>query len=432
MSYTHNPENTWLFSRLFSPWRCSSNENSRLLVTEVIEKVLHTEANKNLRGRKRKPEDHKRFLRTIEAITCDLIHNHLSDQMSGIAISRSNRVLSRTSRYKNEVLNKTIPYLLDVLELPELQMLEQVIGCINYFYPEKNGNLRTVVKAGKHLVHLIQKYHVELEDLGLSDGEETIILKREKNDLWDHGGTLEYEDNDLTNLYRDKMNLINQWIKSADLNYIVPFNEKDKHNYDFDCRLLKRYFTRGSFKSGGRLFGGFWQQMKKGHRENLLIAGDEIEGLDYSQMSPKILYGHCGLVPQIEDCYHIKGYEYCRKGIKKVFNAMTFSDEPMTRFPKGINSLFPVNTRFKEVADAIEKEHSRIAHMFYTGIGHYLQFIESQILVEVLLKLIERGITALPLHDAVFVGWTHVYKSIQVMEQVFLDMTNVPSVVMVE
>ena len=432
MSYTHNPESPWLFSHLFNPWRCSSNENSRLLVTEVIEKFFQVEVKKNLRRRKRKPEDHKRFLRTIEAIICDLIHNHLSDQNRGIAISRSNRVLSRTSRYKNEAVNGTIPYLLDVLELPELQMLEQVVGCINYFYPEKNGNLRTVVKAGKHFVQLIQKYYVELEDLGLSDGEETIILKREKNDLWDHGGTIEYEDNDLTNLYRNKMNLINQWIRNADLNYMEPFHEKDKHNYDLDCRLLKRYFTRGSFKSGGRLFGGFWQQMKKVHRENLLIDGDDIEGLDYSQMSPKILYGYCGLVPEMGDCYHIKGYEYCRKGIKKVFNAMTFSNEPMTRFPKGINSLFPVKTRFKDVSDAIEKEHFRIAHMFYTGIGHYLQFMESQILVEVLLKLIDNGITALPVHDAVFVGWTHVYKSTQVMEQVFLDMTNVPSVVMVE
>jgi len=279
---------------------------------------------------------------------------------------------------------------------------------------------------------LIQKYQVELEDLGLSDGEETIILKREKNDLWDHGGTLEYEDNDLTNLYRDEMRLINQWIKMSDLNYIEPFNGKDKHNYDLDCRLLKRYLTRGSFKSGGRLFGGFWQQIKKVHRENLLIEGENIVVLDYSQMTPKILYGYCGSVPQMEDCYHIKGYEYCRKGIKKVFNAMTFSNEPMTRFPKGINSLFPVKTRFKDVSDAIEKEHFRIAHMFYTGIGHYLQFKESQILVEVLLKLKDNGITALPVHDAVFVGWTHVYKSTQVMEQVFLDMTNVPSVVMVE
>ena len=432
MSNPEKQENPWLFSRLFNPWRCSSNENSRLLVTEVIEKFLYSETNKNLRGRKRKLEDHKRFLRTIEAIICDLIHNHLSDQSRGIAISRSNRVLRKTSRYKNEVLNKTIPYLLDVLELPELQMLEQVVGCINFFYPEKNGNLRTVVKAGKHLVHLIQKYHVELEDLGLSDGEETIILKREKNDLWDHGGTLEYKDNDLTNLYRHKMSLINQWIRNADLNYMVPLHEKDDHNYDLDCRLLKRYFTRGSFKSGGRLFGGFWQQLKKAHRENLLIDGDDIEGLDYSQMSPKILYGYCSLVPELEDCYLIEGYENYRKGIKKVFNAMTFANKPMTRFPKGINSLFPVKTRFKDVSDAIEKEHFRIAHMFYTGIGHYLQFLESQILVEVLLMLIDNGIIALPVHDAVFVGWTHVYKSKQVMEQVFLDMTNVPSVVKVE
>ena len=144
-----------------------------------------------MRGRKRKPKDHKRFLKAIEAIICDLMHNHLSSQSKGIAISRSNRVLRRTSRYKNEVLNKTIPYLLDVLKLPELQMLEQVVGCINYFYLEKIGNLRTVVKAGKHLVHLIQKYHIEIEDLGISDGEETIIIKREKIDFWDHGGTLD-------------------------------------------------------------------------------------------------------------------------------------------------------------------------------------------------------------------------------------------------
>ena len=57
--------------------------------------------------------------------------------------------------------------------------------------------------------------------------------------------------------------------------------------------------------------------------------------------------------------------------------------------------------------------------------------MESQILVEALLKLIDNGIIALPVHDAVFVGWSHVYKSKQVMEQVFIDMTNVPSVVKV-
>ena len=70
--------------------------------------------------------------------------------------------------------------------------------------------------------------------------------------------------------------------------------------------------------------------------------------------------------------------------------------------------------------------------MLYIGIGHYLQFLESQILVEVLLKLIEKGITAQPIQDAMLVSEIQVYKSKQVMEQVFIDMTNLPSVEKVE
>ena len=42
------------------------------------------------------------------------------------------------------------------------------------------------------------------------------------------------------------------------------------------------------------------------------------------------------------------------------------------------------------------------------------------------------GIHALPIHDAVVVGRTWVDMSRQLMEQVFLDMTNVESWVQVE
>ena len=42
------------------------------------------------------------------------------------------------------------------------------------------------------------------------------------------------------------------------------------------------------------------------------------------------------------------------------------------------------------------------------------------------------GIHALPIHDAVLVGKAWVYMSRQLMEQVFLDMTNVESWVQVE
>ena len=87
-----------------------------------------------------------------------------------------------------------------------------------------------------------------------------------------------------------------------------------------------------------------------------------------------------------------------------MFNAMTFADKQMTRYPKGVKQMFKEDIRFHEVSNAILRYHSGIAHMFYVGIGHYLQYLESQILIKVLLGLKELGIHALPIHDAVVVG----------------------------
>jgi hypothetical protein len=42
-------------------------------------------------------------------------------------------------------------------------------------------------------------------------------------------------------------------------------------------------------------------------------------------------------------------------------------------------------------------------HLFCTGIGFKLMFIESECLIDVLLALIDRSIVALPVHDAVIV-----------------------------
>ena len=154
--------------------------------------------------------------------------------------------------------------------------------------------------------------------------------------------------------------------------------------------------------------------------------------LDYSQMGPRILYGLCRMIPTSNDCYRIPNYDRYRNGIKKVFNAMTFADKQMTRFPKGVKQMFKEDIRFQEVTDAIQRYHSGIAHKFYVGIGHYLQYLESQILIKVLLGLKELGIHALPIHDAVVVGKAWVDMSRQLMEQLFQDMTNVESWVQVE
>ena len=164
---------------------------------------------------------------------------------------------------------------------------------------------------------------------------------------------------------------------------------------------------------------------------NIIIDDEEAVSLDYSQIGPRILYGLCGTRPTTQDCYRVPGYERYRSGIKKVFNAMTFANKHMSRFPKGVKQMFKEDIKFQEVSDAKQRYHSGIAQ-FYIGIGHYIQYLESQILILVLIGLKDLGINALPIHDVVLLGKAWVYMSRQLMEQVFLDMISMESWVQIE
>ena len=55
------------------------------------------------------------------------------------------------------------------------------------------------------------------------------------------------------------------------------------------------------------------------------------------------------------------------------------------------------------MTDAVIAAHPEIASKFFRGVGDHCQFLESQILVEVLRILNAIGVTALPIHDAVLV-----------------------------
>ena len=59
---------------------------------------------------------------------------------------------------------------------------------------------------------------------------------------------------------------INQWLAAADLRY-DPLGIPWPHTaFDIRDRRLRRIFTQARFNSGGRLFGGFWQQLRKHER----------------------------------------------------------------------------------------------------------------------------------------------------------------------
>jgi hypothetical protein len=382
------------------------------------------------RPKRRKPLEQQRYEYIVNALVCDLAYNHLWGKACRIHLSRRAAVLSRQfrRRYKPDWLTgKMLPKILDTMERAGLLTQEKgQCGPKPVFALYMN---QTRISPGPLLRQLIDQYGVTGQDI-VADytGQEIVVLKGEKDDYFTEADLQDYEDSPDTVKFRNEVRTINAWLRDAQVS-LRPFQGMPVPSVDLRERHLRRYFTRSSFKSGGRLFGGFWQNMSK--RERLccvLLNGEEVVEKDYSAVVPRLLYGMAGVSvpsPLLNDLYRIPGFERSRPGIKKLFNALLFDTPKTVRkgFPADSKQLFDreelskVGGMVGPVIEAIKSAHSPVAEHFGTGIGHRLMFMESQVLVAVLLELQHRNATALPIHDAVLTS----QRDDSVVERVMLE-----------
>ncbi len=408
--------------RPFNPFRAPQAVKAHAIVADVLGQLQSYERRMGLRQRQRKPADQQTFEDTVAAVVCDLMHRFITKPTGWVSVSLSNQDLGRASRYRAAAMNKTLPDILKRLAEPEMAFVEMEIGHQGFFGPAR----RTVMKAGSQVLTRLHDHGIGLDDLTQSTGQEVIILKQAKGDYWDEGGLVEYDDTDRTRQYREEVQTINAWLAQAD----IQFDPMDDLVVDDTDRLLRRYFSRGWFESGGRLFGGFWQPMPKWQRhKGLLIDGEEVTTLDFGQMAPRILYGMAGVPAPTTDAYLLPGLEAHRRGVKKVMNALLFADKPLARYPADTKKLFPPRISFPQVVEALRQAHAPIRHLFGTGIGHQVQYLESEILVDVLLALKAEGIIGLPVHDAVIVARSSIPKVTMIMLEVFKTHTGVEGMV---
>ncbi|WP_288379993.1 hypothetical protein [uncultured Massilia sp.] len=311
---------------------------------------------------------------------------------------------------------------------PEMEFIEIIKGSRNPFEPKLSR--QTVIRAGKRLRDRITDYQITLNDFGTDKTQEVIILKDAKEDHWDLGKWLQYEDTNQTISYRNELSRINDWLDQADIEY-VPYHETTQ-SVDTTNRKLRRYFNNGCFEQGGRLFGGFWQHMTRASRLGIVIDGIDTVTLDYGQMIARVLYGRAGVPLHFDDAYCVPGLERYRDGVKKVFSAMLYADKPLLRMPQGCRDLFPAKWSFRNIADKIRNFHGPVSEFLYAGAGPTLTYQESNVILVVLTRLIELEITALPIHDAVIVPEDHKDKATEVMLEVFKEMAGIDGLVSVD
>ena len=355
---------------------------------------------KHERKRALRSKDKHTFFKVLIPLVANLIHHYLiGSPGQGIPVPLSKKALGKKgNRYQPFSFPRSFPKMLDALR--ELGFAKVTIGKYSGF---RGTSKRTTVKAGPKLVELIKEHKVTFDDLDAGDGEEIIILKRPRRGHWDEGERVDYKETETTQRLRNELRAINTWLAKADIRFDAGAFGRP---VNVQARQLRRNFSLGRFDRGGRLFGGFWENLPKPVRlQGICIEDERVVGLDYSQLNPLLAYhvAEASPPPGDDDAYTLPGLEKHREGVKKIFNAMLFN-HPVVKFPKGARVLFPRRVKCEEVTDAILQRHPMLKGVLSSvGIGHQLQFLESEIMMGVLRKCQKRNIVALPVFDCVVV-----------------------------
>ena len=159
----------------------------------------------------------------------------------------------------------------------------------------------STVRASGRLIEHAAHLGLTFEDLGQDPDEEVIILRPAKRRSivpedaaredepavrWGRG-LLEYDDDETTCRYREELRRVNAWLAQADIAYIGD------GDVDTTQRRLRRIFN-GSFTRGGCLYDGFWITIKKDRRDDLIIDEWETVELDFAQMAIRTVYALAG------------------------------------------------------------------------------------------------------------------------------------------
>jgi hypothetical protein len=188
-------------------------------------------------------------------------------------------------------------------------------------------------------------------------------------------------------------------------------------------------YHRGSFKKGGRFYGGGYQSFNKEQRSKILINGEKVIELDYGGLHLRMLYHLEGIDYQGDPYDVFNGNKELRK-LMKVISLICINARTEGKAINGINNLFFEEPQLKSIAaknGLIAKEliksfksfHNQIEKYFFSDKGVDLMYYDSQIAEEVLKYFLKREIPCLPIHDSFIVPEKYRNELYQVMKETY-------------
>ncbi len=394
------------------------------LVAFVTAQALTAEPVVQPRQRARKAADEATWRATVEAVVSEVAWVYLSTPDLNVTYPRATGFLGSRDRYKAPAMNTQLPRIVGLLSDPACSFLTSEIAKPGTF-KKREDRKQSVMGAGPALVDLLKARGLTPADFANDLGAETIVLRAEKV-KGETGDDIDYPNTAETIRWRAEMKTINARLAAADLRDITLPH--------VGVRFLRRTFNV-DFDHGGRLYGAFWQSMRGAERlAKLRIGGEEVAEIDMRSAAVRFVYAMQGHeLPADQDAYAVDNpsLQGCREGLKKVLNAMLSTRAPLLRFPKDTKALFPRNATIAAVTRSLIERHQPIADTFGTGVGLRAMKQEAAVVVATLLALGERGVVALPVHDALVVRRSDLDIAKEVLSACYRSITGTEAVLKV-
>ena len=335
----------------------------------------------------------------------DLLVGYRADPERWLSYSRRKSFYASLGRYRQKALTFTTI----------TRFIENAVKWENIEHQQSSpgqrgtqSRMRLLHSTARGLEHVGATLSYELPEL--------VILRDS------HKKYIDYIDDDAIRLMRSNLFAINEALAGTELAYrgdlIRIGNVLDIDRSRIVAhKTYRRIFNNGSFDQGGRFYGPFWQSISKDERQHITIDGCLTVERDYSQLHPRLLYAIGDEIPD-GDAYGINGWR--RPLVKQAMNTLINASTQLSA-KRSIANAIRGHGAFdtaQALTDIIMKKHHRIAASFGSGAGLRLMKINSEMAESIQLKLIERGIVSLSIHDSFIVKERHAGVLDELMTQV--------------
>jgi hypothetical protein len=247
-------------------------------------------------------------------------------------------------------------------------------------------------------------------------------------------------------------------IASAEKPYTSVFDRfgKEIKVWHTPHSFMTRKFTGSPyFKTGGRIYGGWWERCHSEYRKDIYINGNPTVEVDFSATHPILCYAKEGVnwfefsggrdvydveVPELDQAEG--DYSTFKRFLIKILmlNSLNAASEedafdstrwkitqedysPESKIKRPPESVLPAldYAFFRSILERIKQRHHLIRDYFLSNIAGELQFIDSQITINLIEHFTFRHIPILTVHDSYIVETKYGQDLINAMQSSFMQ-----------